>query len=117
MMFHLPWPGAVLYLFGYFVVAGWFVSIPAIVILAFLGFSPSVSRIRRVAAFAVAAVLAWPFLVCGISREQAIGESARIAKLEAGGFPCAAEFHVEFDNGANPLTISSRWSLRWASTA
>jgi hypothetical protein len=47
---------------GYFVVMGWYVSVPAMVVLGLIGCSAKLARRWRVAAFGTAALLAAPFM-------------------------------------------------------
>ena len=61
MMFHLPW----WFIVAYFIAYCWFITIPAIIILVFVGSSANVGRGWRATAFVAAVLLALPLLVYG----------------------------------------------------
>jgi hypothetical protein len=65
---------------GYFVVVGWYVSIPAIVVMGLVGCSVDMARGWRVAAFGAAALLSAPFVVCAV---LAIIDTAKDRGLQA----------------------------------
>ena len=65
---------------AYVVVVGWYVSVPAIVVLALAGGFVDVARGWRVAAFGGAALLSAPFVVCAV---LAIMDHAKSRRLQA----------------------------------
>jgi hypothetical protein len=65
---------------GYFVVVGWYVSVPVIVVLGLVGCFADVARRWRVAAFGTAALLSAPLLVYAV---LTIVENAKYNRLRA----------------------------------
>jgi hypothetical protein len=51
---------------GYLVVMGWYVSVPAMIVLTLVGFSSDLARGWRLAAFGATTLLAAPFIVYGV---------------------------------------------------
>ena len=51
---------------GYVVVAGWYVSVPAIVVLGLVGYAVDMARGWRAVAFGTAALLSAPFVACAV---------------------------------------------------
>jgi hypothetical protein len=65
---------------GYLVVVGWYVSVPAIVVLGLVGCFADMARGWRVAAFGTAALLSAPFVVCAV---LAIIDNAKDKRFQA----------------------------------
>jgi hypothetical protein len=65
---------------GFFVVVGWYVSVPAIVVLGLVGCFVDMARGWRVAAFGTAALLSAPFVVYAV---LTINDNAKYKRLRA----------------------------------
>ncbi len=65
---------------GYFVVVGWYVSVPAIVVLGLVGCFVDIARGWRVAAFGTAALLSAPLVVYAV---LTINDNAKYKRLRA----------------------------------
>src|SRR4030081_2885297 len=65
---------------GIFVVVGWYVSVPAIVVLGLVGCFVDMARGWRVAAFGTAALLSAPFVVYAV---LTINDNAKYKRLRA----------------------------------
>jgi hypothetical protein len=65
---------------GYFVVVGWYVSVPAIVVLGLVGCSVDMARGWRVAVFGTAALLSAPLVVYAV---LAINDNAKYKRFRA----------------------------------
>jgi hypothetical protein len=76
---------------GYFVVVGWYVSVPAMVVLGLVGCSADMARGWRVAAFGTAALLSAPFVVGAVF---AIIDNAKDKRSQA----YQAEVHLTLDH-------------------
>jgi hypothetical protein len=65
---------------GYFIVVGWYVSVPAIVVLGLVGCFVDMNRGWRVAAFGTAALLSAPLVVYAV---LTINDNAKYRRLQA----------------------------------